>query len=214
MTVYRFKKTAATAAEAPGSGDTDPPRRRRARSVNVPPAAGCPRGRWVDFDDECESYGAAGRAPAKPRSPKKITALPASMRPHRRRSASTNATDPPRWCGCDCHAHHHQHANPHLQYAPDPWPAITRNRSDTTWTGGRTASGGGASTPLIYDNVVFFFFFVTFRPSRTNGLAVIPKHLSINNIIIVTAAARSLIILRIHHKRDASVSSRLRGTYV
>ncbi|CAI6365454.1 unnamed protein product [Macrosiphum euphorbiae] len=96
---------------------TDPPRRRRARSVNVPMS--CSRGRWVDFDDDDDNLKRGGEASFKPRSPKKITVLPMSMRP-RRRSSSTHA-DHSR-CGCDCHLHG----------GHETWPAVTRNRSDTT----------------------------------------------------------------------------------
>lgn len=99
------------------SAHTDPPpRRRRAHSANTP---GCPRGRWIDFDDDDRD-----NSPSKPKSPKKITVLPMSMRP-RRRSSSTNAVqwDSSPRCGCDCHH------NVHLVH--DTWP-VTRNRSDTT----------------------------------------------------------------------------------
>lgn len=105
----RLKKltTVQTSTSIPGGYITDPPRRRRARSVNVPMS--CTRGRWIDFDDKYDNS-------SKPRSPKKITVLPMSMRP-RRRSSSTNVVDSR--CGCDCHHFH------------DTWP-VTRNRSDTT----------------------------------------------------------------------------------
>ncbi|XP_025202736.1 uncharacterized protein LOC112599871 isoform X2 [Melanaphis sacchari] len=99
---------------------TDPPRRRRARSVNAPMS--CSRGRhWVDFgnDDDVDDLKSGSETAFKPRSPKKITVLPMSMRP-RRRSSSTNADH--NRCGCDCHLHG----------GHDTWPAVTRNRSDTT----------------------------------------------------------------------------------
>ncbi|XP_050428361.1 uncharacterized protein LOC126838203 isoform X2 [Adelges cooleyi] len=103
------------AAEEPVAG-----RRRRARSMNAaftspppqPQQQHCGRGRyyWTDFSDSCGD---------KPKSPMKITALPASLQPQQRRTTShTLDGSAGGRCGCDCHH--------------DLWPAVSRNRSDTT----------------------------------------------------------------------------------
>jgi len=140
ITLPKFRKPSSSdRTPAPPSAAGGPPRRRRARSVNAP-AVSC--GRWVDFGDDCRTGGggvggdddgycggapAAATAAAKPRSPKKITALPMSMRPRRRSSSATNAQLPDsRCCGCDCH--HRHPGGP----SPDAWPATPRTRSDTT----------------------------------------------------------------------------------
>lgn len=111
-----------TAADSNGP----PPRsgRRRARSLNAPVTAG-----WVDFNDD----GDGGGSPVILKSAKRITALPASMRPRLRSSSVNVPPSPPprqrhdvdadtrRCCGCDCHR----------VAAGGAWPAV-RHRSDTT----------------------------------------------------------------------------------